>query len=537
MVDNISADEFFGQPTPQVATFSPGSNVSADDFFGGGAVNLAKPEVEEEKLGFLKRFGDDLKRRSDLALVIDEAVKSGEQSFAEGVLQSAGIVGGGAMMDFLGEVVVSGGRGLSNITPDIIENPIKDAVTSAAHGFLNTAVGQAGLDAAKTGVQAWFDFKEANPRAARNIEAVVDIGLLLAPAKAKTPGKAKPTVAGRAAEGLTAKADAQIAGTKAQFVDDLIMPKLTAAVRVEQVGRTSQKGVLNTKKVKLNPKEQEISKVVGALDVDSKKTLQANYNIISKEVAKESDSLVAALKNQDVSIPRQEFLAALDRALIRLKENPLIVGDAEKTAGKILVKMRQLVNANKGTGSGLLKARKELDAWMRSQKGPSVFDPKNENALSIALREIRQTTNDFIEAKTPNVAVKESLRKQSNLLKAMDNIAPKAADEGKNALFRAWQIASKILPIRGEFNQTLAVIFGVGGLGAAATFAPFFTKITIGALGTYALGKALFGPQTKKAMAGMLKLIDESIRKTKDEKIISQLRLDRALIVEMLKEE
>ena len=45
----------------------------------------------------------------------------------------------------------------------------------------------------------------------------------------------------------------------------------------------------------------------------------------------------------------------------------------------------------------------------------------------------------------------------------MDNIAPKAAEEGANAVVRQWQTVTKLLPFRGDFNQTMATMFGIGG--------------------------------------------------------------------------
>ena len=107
---------------------------------------------------------------------------------------------------------------------------------------------------------------------------------------------------------------------------------------------------------------------------------------------------------------------------MRLADNPLIVGDSAKAAERIVVKMKQIARSKKSTGSGLLAARKELDAQMRSLKGQKVFDPTLENAMSTALKEIRQTVNGFLARKATQVKVQESLRLQSNLLRAMDNI-------------------------------------------------------------------------------------------------------------------
>ena len=143
----VTQEDFFKEDQ-SVSPIAPGLNVSVEDFMGGGEVRFATAKNDEEQLNFLQRVMEDLDKRSKLASEIEQAVKNGEQSAAEGILQSAGKVGAGAVLDFLGEVVVSGGRGLSAITPDIIENPLKEGATSAGRFFLETAIGRQGLDAA-----------------------------------------------------------------------------------------------------------------------------------------------------------------------------------------------------------------------------------------------------------------------------------------------------------------------------------------------------------------------------------------------------
>ena len=183
-----------------------------------------------------------------------------------------------------------------------------------------------------------------------------------------------------------------------------------------------------------------------------------------------------------VTIPKGEYISELNKTVARLEENALLTGDAQVTAQKIVRKMKMLVAENKGNASGLLKARKQLDEWVKAQKGAGIFDPNRENAISISLREIRQSTNDFIDARATNVGVKDSLRRQAALFNAMENMTPKVADEAATRFGRAWQKMSRVLPIRGEFNQAMATLVGVGGLGASAAFAPFFTKAFLGGL-------------------------------------------------------
>lgn len=499
---------------------------------------VTAPELatEEESPGFIERFSSDLENRKKLAREIQGLIDRGEQAYASSVLQLTGKVGFGTMLDFLGETVVSGVEILSAITPDEIEDPIVDTVTKAAHLFLETDLGKAGMEAAQAGMEAWNEFRAENPESARNIESIVDIGLLIAPVKAKPKIKAQPTMAGRAAIKVEAAGVKQTARQKAAFVDDLVLPKPTAKVRVEQVARTTEEGIFGTKKVALSAGERAMADEVSLIEgVGSSKTLLGNFTVISQEVTNEAKLLKDLLKKNDVIIPRREFAAELDRAITRLGENPLLVGDAATTATKVVDKMKQIVASNPGTASGLLKSRKELDRWIETQK-PKIFDPNQETALSIAVREIRQSTNDFIDERAVNVAVKDSLKKQSTLLRAMDNIGPKAAAEADTALLRAWQSANKVLGLRGEFNQIVATALGIGGLGAAAVAAPMFKFLLITGAVSFVAGKAVLSPSAKKGVSKLLGVVDKAVRTSKDEALIAQLRLDRAAIVELLEQ-
>lgn len=544
----ISADQFFG---------SQSTNISDREFLGDGELKVFDPRNEEDKLsaaneagGFLEsrndlgarmaeQIGAQLKKRGEQFSTIAQAELKGEQTFLDSMLQVAGKVGAGAVLDIMGTGLETTARfiakDLSALTPDIIENPLKDAVTSAAHMFLNTDLGQKGLNAARRGVESYNAFAKENPRAARNIEAVIDIGLLAAPVKGKP--KAAITAPGRAAQRLTKAAERQEFKTRKEFTEDLITPKQTAAVKEAQVPRTEEvgKGVLKRKVVNLSNQEQQVAAEVATISgVKQSNTLQGNFNAVSKEITREAQKLEAALKANDIPFPRKEFNARMTRVADELSNNPLIVGDAEKTAGRIVNKSKQLLKDKPSTVSNLLKVRKELDAWIKSQKGTNIFDPKQENALSIALRAIRQETNSFIDSKAVNVSVKSSLKKQSNLFRALDNIAPKAADEAGNVVLRAWKNLLSVLPLRGEFNQTMAAIFGLGGLGASAVFAPLFTKLVLGSIGIYATGRLIISPKTKRGLAMLLNQTDKGIRTVKDANLIRQLRIDRAALLELI---
>lgn len=511
----------------------------------GFTLDQATPALPEgftldqpKKLGFLQRVGDDLKERRQMFNEINDAYLSGEQSYAETSLQLFGKVGAGAVLDFIGEAIISGGRGLSTITPDVIEDPIKGGATAVGHMFLNTDLGQRGLEAATKGIREWEVFKENNPRAARNIEAVVDIAFLYTPVKGKP--KASPTAVGKTGAALQRSAGRVAREQRKTFIEKLVSPKKMKAIREIEVGRTTEAGLLKQKQTALSEAEREIANAVEAVKgVSFKKTLQGNYNAISKASRQEAKRLKNNLSKNDFRFTKKEWDDALDDVLIFLKQETLLTGDAAKTAERIVSKIRDLKSAGSGgllerrTGSALLRARKDLDAWIRSQKGAKIFDPAMENAQSTALRAVRKATNDFIIERAPRVAVRKSLNKQWRLMQALDNIAPKAADEAANSLLRLWHRGLKLLPLRGEFNQAMAAVWGIGGLGASALFAPAFTKLAFGALGSYAMYRGITGPAARRELGRLLRGIDRMIRTTKDANLIRELRVDRALVIEL----
>lgn len=501
-----------------------------------------KPRSEQN---FFERFGDDLNKnfRGEGAAIIKRIIED-DQGFQSASLQAVGKIGAKSILDFMGEALVSGGRGLSKITPDFIEDPIKENATKAGLALLNTDVGQEGLEAARKGIAEYSAFKQKNPVMAANIEAMVDVGLLVAPVKGK-PKVPKPGVLTKAGVRLEKSAARSMKKNRKAFVDDLVTPSQTKRVREAQVGRTTIEGPLRSKRVELSPSQKaSASEVLKVRGVSPKNTIQGNWNAIRDEVTREADKLMRGLKRLEQPSARssvssrgryvqKELDDALD-VMAAKAAHPSVQGDAAKATADMIEGMKRIAAQNPKTLSGLMKSRREFDQWITQGKGPNFWNSDVGNAIQIGVRDTRREVNNFIAARAPGKGVNRSLRKQHRLLNAMDDIRVKAAAEENNMLSRAFKNALKLLPFRGEFNQFMAALFGVGGLGASARFAPLFTKL-VGATGVaYVGGKAIIHPGSRKGLAGLLKMIDDAMQKTTDPAVLRQFRADRAAIVELM---
>lgn len=479
---------------------------------------------------FTERVGEDLDERYRQAKDILKATATGEQSFASGVLQMGGKVGLGSVFDVAGEGLVSAGRGLSKITPDIIEDPIREAAGKFGRKLMRTPPGQ-GLTA---GLEAFEQYAEENPVEGRNIEAATNVALALAPVK----GAPRPTTQSGAGQALIRSGQRSATKNRNQFIDDLVTPKQTVKARQEQVARTTEEGLLRQKVTNLSPKQaasaEEIRNVAG---VSPSKTVQGNYIAIGNEVSRQAKSLerqLAALGEKG-NYAWEDLAVISQNTMAKLKENPALVGDAAKSAERVIEKAFRLAAAEEKTLAGLLRVRRDLDAWVLKHKPKAFEDNVASNAMTSAAREVRAEINSFIAQRAKGVKFSRSLEAQSNMLRAMDDIAVKAADEPRSIVARAIDKAIKVIPVRNELVAALGLTFGMGGLGAASFFLPAIQKGAIAAGTLYGLGKVTMSPNTRKLLGEVITIMDKSAQKITDPAVLQQMRADKAALLEIIR--
>ena len=448
--------------------------------------------IEKQEPNYLQRVGEQF---SNIGERTTKAIEKSSQGYSEKA-QKGDVVGA------TGELLRSGLRAVGAVAEGafapITEAPVvKDALNFVGEKIGNTEIGQ--RLAKKI---------QENPETAQDIMDIVNtlaLGggkVIEAPAKSITGETLQKTGSAIEKSGLKA-----LETKKTSFVRDLVRPEQTKAVKEAQVGRTVEKGTGSFKRSEIIPTETELrmERAISSIpEVKSTNTFQQNYNIIKEANTKEAKLLEKQISDNDFIIPKKEIKSRLVQAKNSLAESPLVTGDAEKMAEKLLAKANQLVDQNTGTGSGILKARKEYDSWVMSQK-PKAFDATAENAFTLANREVRKTFNTILDEKAIDVKVKESLLKQSSLYNAMDNIAPKAAVEADTAIGRAYNNLSKIVGTKNKSVQIIAALAGVGGLGAAATFAtPALVTGGLAFLG-YKGAKLLMKPEIRIQLGKLLK--------------------------------
>ncbi len=172
---------------------------------------VAEPEPVER--GFLSAVAESAKERfagakEAFGRIIERPGEERVQTPVETSLQVVG-EGFGFLGDVLGEGVV---RGIKAVTPDKVE----EAIATKAREILSTPQGKTALQVLSQGVEDYEAWKGENPRAAANVEAVVDISSLLPVERAVTLGVKPAVTAARRGAAELAETTAETAAEAAR---------------------------------------------------------------------------------------------------------------------------------------------------------------------------------------------------------------------------------------------------------------------------------------------------------------------------------
>jgi hypothetical protein len=433
-------------------------------------------------------------RGADLADVVDR-YKQGEQTLPETIYQG----GMKATIGTVGDVV---GEGLSAVTPDLV----KEKLEPVAKFIVEQPLTQEAMKA----------FSELSPRAQANLEAT---GLLPVGFVARSIGKGVKSVAQSApvqsaikavdkklysvGESLEEGAKAITADNKLASATNTILPKETAKKGTENAKRMISKGGFNDR-FEYDPTAFEKDIAKNLVDTtDFKKGQPLRRTMVQIKEAREgiAKDLQATLEKSDVAFQQTELDNVLMKAVSEIDDLSL-VGDSEKLAEKYLNRAQKIYAKNNMTPAGLLKSRKEFDRLVEDGKKAYAFDSNEAKALNKVVATIRTKMNDFLSEKVPDVSVKDKLRKQHLLYEAENNIAPKAAKEGKTRLERGTNKALETVKKRQEALGVAALTFGTSYLGAAQLFStPVAAAVGAGATAV-ALRKLLLKNPRLKMVAG-----------------------------------
>jgi len=522
---------------PDVATQEPVKDENYPATYGDQLLSI--PSLIPDAISGL---GEKLEKR------IKANIPSLEERMADPVKasqkESLGALAVGGAVDVISQGVETGLETLGLMIPDAIGEPTKKFFSEKVNALLNTELGAEAVKAFSGGAGGYKEWKKRNPLMARDVEAVINTATLFAP----TP-KASPVsnALGKGGKLVTESGERSIKKTKEKFVNELIKPEETRAVKEADLRQTDVVGLLQTAKVRQTAEEAETSKIIQKIkDVGYSKTLKANWSNIRKEIRSKADKLISDLDTFEINrmkatgaATRLDKAEVTDRLVKEMDEliatNPLLRGQKplQETAQALLDKTLNLLEGRPLTPANLIRVRQDLDKYILDNKG-TVFNAVDENALNVPFKTLRRSLNNIVDETVPSAKVKESLREQTLMYGALDNIGPKAAEESANIIGRTIQNVANVLP----YDNTRGIWLVTAAAGTGYSFPQLIPFMAGGVVATGA-AKALRGSgaygQTKRAIGSLLQATDKAIKTSTNSAMIKQLKADRIYIADLLK--
>ncbi len=495
--------------------------------------------------GFIEGVSQDLSARGEAISAAGEQALAGETTGLESdaTILSQAILGVG---DVGVRALDAAAGGLEAITPEPIRNAVNQFETDV-RGFaseqidalLDTDIGQAGLEAFQGGVELFQQFADENPRIAKQVENAAIIG---STAIGGIGGRAVTSGAGtgglrRIAQGVDNRIAVQLADRRQDFIQGLVAPKETAATKAAAGARKVEEGTGIFKRGVVPPTSDQIrmSNTISEIPgVSNKNTITGNKVEIQNALTEEVTRINTELGQFKTVLPKNRIDQAFADIETQFGEEVLLAGASEGAAAQRVLDIakKQLKDKPK-TPKGILDARRAFDRELRRQR-PKVFEATNENVMTSAIRIVRRNMNDLVSEGAPSANVRQSLSRQSNMLDALDVIAPKSQAEATSAFGRMISAATEATGLKTKLEK------GLGALTITLGTAAIDPKIAAGLAGTVLAGaglkRAAASTLPKKAISQALKASDRLLTTVTDPDKLRQLGADRLIIASFLSE-
>jgi hypothetical protein len=453
-------------------------------------------------------------------------------------LSKRGLAGTGLELVGLGAKL--GAMTASEFVPDSVEKTVVDNLSTVGTAIAENPYMQSGIKSAEYGFDAYMTWKNDNPRAGRAMESVFNVAEMFAPPLTRKPISTEKSTLRTLADEQYGRAIELETGKRRDFLNTVITPVPSTANDLKRAERMEldEKG---RKRYINEPDEEEMVNVLSGIDdIKQGEAFTSMKTTIENEVEITHNALNKRLGKSKVTFNKPELVAKLKKITEqKLKENPVLTGDANAVASKIFNKALRLLAEADNTPVGVMNVRRELDAWSKKQ-GKKSYDG-NENAWTVANRSIRDFLNDTVAEAVPETEVLEKLRRQHLLLRAKDRILPKVRDEYVTKLGRQLQNFMKATDTK--VSETVLGRVGTVSVAASvlggATFLNMLPALTgLAAVGTlgYVAYRGSVSPSIRRTLSQGLREIDNVLaKKSLGNEMRKALQADRVVFVELMK--
>lgn len=431
--------------------------------------------TQPKEEGFFDRLKGDFNERVEKGSQAFEASDAGEQTQAEGFIQSAGQGAG-----FVGDILVEGVKSLPKgelREGSVISKKLKnDPVAKLANKSLDEGGNLIKKSFDKTvdvisdipQVQEFAQTK-GSERLERNIEAgnnLLNIAPLpkagvLAEGVVSNIAKTGKSIVDDAGKAIVNTVEKRAINSAEKGVDELVDATSGVADKKMRISALEQSGLKGGAETSLKegitiaPDSNAIAraKSVEGIVVPGESPVK-NLSNINNEISRVSDKeILPALKAK----PAAFNVKTVESRLNSIEKPDIIKADPvlDKTYDLVRQRMVDQVKKQPKTMEGLWNARKEFDKVVKDQFGDAAFDSEKNTAIKRAISDMRKEINNMIGEQVPEYKIQ--LDRLSNMYDARYNIAEQYQDLVNKGGVKAWE---KLNP-----KKASAIKWGIGLTG------------------------------------------------------------------------
>lgn len=443
------------------------------------------------------------------------------------------------LSDFIVESAKAIGNTISTVTPDTLEEPVVRSFLEGAESFLSNPRVQSAIEAAKNGMEAYNQWKNASPvnsAIGRNLEAVVDVSLLAAPSVPVVSGTIKKTgsIVRNVGSRLEQRALSKIAERESSEVAKLLQP-----FSINQFGNLEETGLLRTRTWNPDNVGREIIEAVESVPaVNTNRSALYNYNTIRDEIAESSRDITQGIRNAavDGEIPRVNMRSLRqridDEVSSMVDNNHFYRGDLGKEAEKMRDYVFSLFDEMDDDALSVFRARQRLDEYLKTVN-PDILQA-NGNILKQTRDRLAAIINSEVARVVPDTDVSSALHRISRLYDANMLLYSKASNEGANVIQRLHQTLREG-GVNLPYTPLALAATGTASYYALNNMSPYLATGLATLLGVGAATSIIRSPQTMRYLGGLLNATGKVIEKgTAPASVLEQLRADRLVLIDLM---
>jgi len=271
----------------------------------------------------------------------------------------------------------------------------------------------------------------------------------------------------------------------------------------------------------------------------SGKRLGQNMEVLKAEIKSHADKLEQhILKAGNPRFDADSIDAVIRANIDELTESTAFAASKGGLANvaPMLEKFSELLREGSQDAMGLLELRRGFDKWVEKDVNMSKLGAEERTAMDRIVRNVRNSLNDETQKIVPAAPIKRLLRVQTSIYMGKNKLAAKFDAQAKGLLGAIGRGLYNNFGIK--LPETIGALFAAGamsvGMAAPIGGAVGLTAIGLTAAGTYTIGRLIRSPKTRIFLGKSILNISKQMKSTTDPIMLSMLRGDRALMLDMM---